>query len=373
MKSAKLEQLSLELPVTVRTDHEDALTARMQSEMLRVHRCVACQRVKLRTSRDEWLAWFEGRPEWESLCWDSSAMAWNAEMACLVKARFSSQRSKSYPDYWPDDVQSPDLSTADRILINVHVYGARNQAARLVDEWERNFDRPGASVEWYYAEDGRSVSVPLREDRSPLDAMFPFLGRPLRQYWNEYLQSSASILVLIGAPGTGKTSFIRGLLQYSQRTAMVTYSAELLSKDELFSNFVSGSEDILVMEDADEFLRARDSGGNDMMHRFLSVGDGLVTISGKKMIFSTNLEHVNDIDPALLRKGRCFDVVRFRALSPEEALALARQTGRRDPSGQSSYTLADIMSDSAEVSVSRATVVRMKTGFLTCPMDRTNG
>src|SRR3712207_7327386 len=57
-----------------------------------------------------------------------------------------------------------------------------------------------------------------------------------------------------------------------------------------------------VLEDADNFLRPRKE-GNSMMHRFLNVGDGLVTMSHKKMIFSTNLPSVKEVDPALDRKS----------------------------------------------------------------------
>jgi ATP-dependent 26S proteasome regulatory subunit len=60
-----------------------------------------------------------------------------------------------------------------------------------------------------------------------------------------------------------------------------------------------------------------------MMHRFLNVGDGLVTTKGKKMIFSTNLPSIRDIDSALVRPGRCFDIVTFDALTLPQAQTLA--------------------------------------------------
>jgi ATP-dependent 26S proteasome regulatory subunit len=50
-----------------------------------------------------------------------------------------------------------------------------------------------------------------------------------------------------------------------------------------------------------------------MMHRFLNVGDGLVTTKGKKLIFSTNLPSIRDVDSALVRPGRCFDILNFDA------------------------------------------------------------
>jgi ATP-dependent 26S proteasome regulatory subunit len=68
-----------------------------------------------------------------------------------------------------------------------------------------------------------------------------------------------------------------------------------------------------------------------MMHRFLNVGDGLVTTKGKKMIFSTNLPSIRDIDSALIRPGRCFDIVTFDALNVEQANNLATRLGVKIP------------------------------------------
>lgn len=43
---------------------------------------------------------------------------------------------------------------------------------------------------------------------------------------------------------------------------------------------------------------------------------------GRKIIFTTNLPNINDVDAALLRPGRCFATVRTRPLSRDEAAAL---------------------------------------------------
>jgi len=48
----------------------------------------------------------------------------------------------------------------------------------------------------------------------------------------------------------------------------------------------------------------------------------VVRAQGRKIIFTTNLANVNDIDEALLRPGRCFANVRTRNLRREEAALL---------------------------------------------------
>lgn len=223
--------------------------------------------------------------------------------------------AKSYIHY--------DMSASSSI--QVKMYGDVD----FVDAWEttlvNKFEEVKNVIEWVYGSDGQSIEIPVRSDRAPLDEMYPFLeGRTLAQYYEDFLESSASILLLIGPPGTGKTTFIRGLLQHAEMSAMVTYDASILSKDYLFANFIEGDRNIFIVEDADNFLGAR-SNGNDFMHKFLNVGDGLVTTKNKKMIFSTNLPSIRDIDPALIRPGRCYDILNFDNLTHDQAVKLAKR------------------------------------------------
>ena len=221
-------------------------------------------------------------------------------------------------------------------------YGDEEFTKKEVDIIESEFDIVTSYIEWVYNSDGSSVNVPLNQDRLPVEEMYPFLkGETLASYYDRYLSSSANILLLIGPPGTGKTTFIRGLLAHSQSSAIVTYDASILEKDTLFARFIEDDADVMVLEDSDAFLKSR-SDGNTMMHRFLNVGDGLVTTKGKKMVFSTNLPSIRDIDSALVRPGRCFDVVTFAELTEDEANVLAKRLGVNDVSGSAKYSIAEI-------------------------------
>ncbi len=191
-------------------------------------------------------------------------------------------------------------------------------------------------------QNGSNVTVPLTTDKTPVSEMYPFLGdEKLIDYYDRYMHSSASVLVLIGPPGTGKTTFIRGLLQHTKSSAIVTYDPELLEKDYVFARFIESSNNIMVLEDADNFLGSRNE-GNTVMHKFLNVGDGLITTKNKKLIFSTNLPSVKDIDPALIRPGRCFDVLTFNYLNKQQAKNLASVIDTELPTDSDTYSIADV-------------------------------
>lgn len=222
--------------------------------------------------------------------------------------------------------------------INVSMAGNPESIKRYTKWFDNQWKRSTDMIRWVYSARGDEISVPLQVPAFHAEA-YPWMQDPVG-YMDQYLNSNANVLILIGPPGTGKTTFIKNLIARSNCGAMVAYDAEILSNDGFFASFIEGREGILVMEDADAFLSSRQE-GNTMMHRFLNVSDGLVSASDKKIIFSTNLPNVNDIDDALMRPGRCFDVMQFRELQRDEAEVLARKVQQDLPDG-GRFTLADV-------------------------------
>jgi energy-coupling factor transporter ATP-binding protein EcfA2 len=202
-------------------------------------------------------------------------------------------------------------------------------------------------IKWYYASDGGTqiMEYELKSSYKCYDEFYPFLpdNKGVDEFINDYLYSNESILLLIGPPGTGKSSFLRHMISSHALTATLTYDEDILKKDQIFIHHMTNDRsDILVLEDADIILESRKSSNNRMMHKLLNVSDGIIKVDQKKMIFTTNLESTQDIDPALLRPGRCYAVIQFRELTFDEANVAAEVAGMPAFTEKREYTLAEV-------------------------------
>jgi hypothetical protein len=213
---------------------------------------------------------------------------------------------------------------------------SRARAADVIARLERiagdaRMREQAFTLDWQFTAangDLRNSTFQELADPNLLDEAYPSLGMPVATFIAKFLEARETVLVLLGPPGTGKTRLVRAILAEMTRrkgeNAEVMYTADkrALHSDEIFVDFITGSHDAFVIEDSDHLLMARTS-GNHEMHRFLAVADGVAQSQGRKVIFTTNLPNVNDIDEALVRPGRCFAVKNLRSLAPEEALRLA--------------------------------------------------
>ena len=198
---------------------------------------------------------------------------------------------------------------------------------------ERNLREQMFVIDWNFCNSaGTLVNCSFEEvaKDTVLDEAYPALEEPVCEFIQRYLQSSETVLILQGPPGTGKTRLVRSILGAMSRqkgaSAEVMYTADkrALENDEIFVDFITGTHEAFVIEDADHMLMARSNGNHDL-HRFLAIADGVVRAQGRKIIFTTNLPNIRDLDDALLRPGRCFEVVNTRLLAGEEIWRLVAQ------------------------------------------------
>lgn len=138
-------------------------------------------------------------------------------------------------------------------------------------------------------------------------------------------------MILHGPPGTGKTSLIHALA--SEFGFDIKYIKSLHG---LGAAFLSGTRnDLFVIEDIDTIasgLRrdaAGDKGAADdrgfsgaPLHEILNAMDGMQTPDGLKFIVTTN--HIDRLDPAIIRPGRIDDVIEIGPLTHESARRMFR-------------------------------------------------
>ena len=156
---------------------------------------------------------------------------------------------------------------------------------------------------------------------------------------SDFITSDRSGLMLFyGKPGTGKTSMIKYLIQDHPDHTFYYMPANMLmsaSEMELEEFMRLHAKAIYVVEDGELLLKDRTTTVNPIISTLLNFSDGLISASLRsKFLFTFNCP-LDQIDPALLRKGRLALKYEFRELSLEK-------TRLHVPDAKSPMTLSDI-------------------------------
>jgi hypothetical protein len=186
----------------------------------------------------------------------------------------------------------------------------------------------------------RKWKAAAKHDAKPaLQEFYPWLSLSLQDYYQAYLDSEESVLLLLGDAGLGKSTFLRSFLHYADRKTILVVDEKAVLDPVSVLDY---DFDIAIYEDVDRFLGKR-TDGNSVMAALLNAADGIVKENKqRKIIFSTNLSSLNKVDEALVRVGRCFDILEFRHLTREEAEAANAAVGLDGlVQDKDSYTLAE--------------------------------
>lgn len=143
---------------------------------------------------------------------------------------------------------------------------------------------------------------------------------------DKFITDDASGLALFyGEPGTGKSTFIKYLVQKYEDTAFTILDSDLLgdiSNREMLSYFLDNEDSIYIIEDAEKLLSSREHNYNPIISSFLNMSDGILASAIKCKFICTFNTSLSNIDKALQRKGRMKIKYEFGKLKYDKAVKI---------------------------------------------------
>jgi len=161
------------------------------------------------------------------------------------------------------------------------------------------------------------------------------------------VDKSKGLVLLHGIAGTGKTNYIRYLIHKLKKRVIYIppNMTNVISDPELIKFFISYSNSILVIEDAENVLMKRSANSTQAISNILNLTDGLLSDCTNIQVVATFNMDILKIDEALMRKGRLIAKYEFKELEPEITEKLSKKIGSNI---KGKHTLADIYNSKEE-------------------------
>lgn len=199
-----------------------------------------------------------------------------------------------------------------------------------------------------------------KEDVFADDKYVPYIDTT--EMYSQFFKAKENILMFVGESGLGKSKLSALALKYmfdhpkefdnsGFEEVVSVKSTVVLSSDEFWHHLMIQKPKLVIIDDLDFMLGCREEeivSGHDVqknafLNQFLSFSDGVIK-SNTKFIITTN-QDIDDIDSALLRKGRLFEIIQLRKLTRDECETIFRaECPERDIPKFEDETLASDMS-----------------------------
>lgn len=209
---------------------------------------------------------------------------------------------------------------------------------------EKEAEKPQISMVTTLGASFSLKTYPVKDDFIIKDLDLNY-GSGFEKFNNELMEkfrsSSQGLILFHGAPGTGKTFYVRHLLRKMSESKKVVIYMPPNMVDHLvepsFITFISsqvsaftagGKSCIMLIEDAEPLLVSRDANIRIQgITNLLNMTDGLLNdLLGMQIICTFNVP-LKQLDEALLRPGRLIARKEFKALPEFEANVLAHSLG----------------------------------------------
>ena len=141
-------------------------------------------------------------------------------------------------------------------------------------------------------------------------------------------KNSKGIVLLYGNPGTGKTYYIRHLIDNIDKDFIIIppNMADSLTNPALTRTLLENQKSVLIIEDAEKLVMDR-SRKDSPVSSILNISDGLLSDCLQIQIICSFNTSLSKVDSALLRKGRLIAKYEFKDLEVKKAQSLSKKLG----------------------------------------------
>lgn len=176
----------------------------------------------------------------------------------------------------------------------------------------------------------------------------------------------SGICILNGAPGTGKTHYIRHLMWECKDTDFMVLNSscfDAINDSSFVEMMLDNRNSVVILEDCEDLLTDR-LGNNSRIGTLLNISEGILGDSLRLRFICTFNAPVSKIDAAVIRKGRTHVKYEFKPLTYDKALKLSEKLGVELPEKSQAkkvgYTLAEIYNAASDVTNETSTSVGFK-------------
>lgn len=139
----------------------------------------------------------------------------------------------------------------------------------------------------------------------------------------------SGLMLFSGNPGTGKSTFVKYITSKIEKKVIYLPSAtaEHLTDPGFLDFVIDCKNSIFLLEDAEKVIRSRESSDNAAVTNILNITDGLLGDCLNIFVMATFNTSRDQIDKALLRKGRLLYEHHFEELSVDKCNKIFEQMG----------------------------------------------